>query len=426
MKKSLFLLLFCSFSCIYAQSLTWVSESSAGFTQRTDFASSVVNGKIYAIGGANQNLTAYIDTLEVFDPTNNAWYAPVVTGKFTPRWGLASATVDNKIYMLGGYNDKGYLNTLEMFDPDSNSWSTPLTTGTFTPRVGLAVSVVNNKIYAMGGSGNNSNGGVLNILEVFDPDSSKWSTPKTTGNFTPRAFLTSAVVNGKIYVIGGGYYKITMGVGYFTPLNTVEVFDPTSDSWTTPTTTGTFTPRGYLASAVMNNKIYVMGGQNINGEFLDTLELFDPATNSWSAPTTSGTFTPRSGLASAVIDTTIYALGGQDGNGALNTNEALIVGPTAVFENDTFSPHSILLLIYPNPVLSQTTISFSLPTSADVSIKIYDAIGRVVSSLAGKELSSGMHTIRWEPDVCDAGSYSCVFSSRQLGIIQHCELIVVQ
>ena len=113
-----------------------------------------------------------------------------------------------------------------------------------------------------------------------------WVT-ESSGNYIPRQHLTSAVVDGKIYVMGGENDTSN-------ELAVLEVFDPATNTWSTPVTTGTLTPRKSPASAVVNNKIYVIGGENQNGP-LNTLEVFDPATNVWSTPATSGDFYPRVG-----------------------------------------------------------------------------------------------------------------------------------
>src|SRR4051812_16901990 len=83
--------------------------------------------------------------------------------------------------------------------------------------------------------------------------SGTWSAAASEG-FTPRADLTSCVVNGKIYAIGGWD---SIGV-----LNTLEVYDPSTNTWSTPQTTGTFTARAYLSSCVVGDKIYVIGGND--------------------------------------------------------------------------------------------------------------------------------------------------------------------
>ncbi|MFI5202552.1 MAG: kelch repeat-containing protein, partial [Candidatus Kapaibacterium sp.] len=80
-----------------------------------------------------------------------------------------------------------------------------------------------------------------------------WSTASSTG-FTARTDFATAAVNGKIYVIGGAKGN--------TNLSTMNVYDPSTDTWSTPTTTGTFTPRWSLGAAVVGGKIYVMGGVN--------------------------------------------------------------------------------------------------------------------------------------------------------------------
>jgi Kelch motif. len=79
---------------------------------------------------------------------------------------------------------------------------------------------------------------------------------------TARAWLAAAVVNDKIYVIGGHDHT-----GY---LSTNEAYNPSTDSWTTKTPMPT--ARAWLAAAVVNDKIYAIGG-NI---YLSTNEEYTP------------------------------------------------------------------------------------------------------------------------------------------------------
>ena len=300
-------------SAAFAQeSGTWATKSSTGFTPRSDLASSAVSNKIYVIGG-DDNAGNPTSIVEVYDVVTGTWSAPSTTGTFVVRDGLTTAVINGKIYVMGGYNGTAYaVNKLDVFDPATNAWTSPTTTGTFTGRGGLTSGVVNGKIYVIGGTNAGPNT-LVSAVEVFDPATNTWSTATTTGTFTPRTYLTASVVNGKIYVMGG-----INGSG--TALNTLEVFDPATNIWSTPTTTGTFSPRLDLASAVINGKIYVIGGQKGNS-YLNTFEVFDPATNIWSTPATTGTFTSRNGLGASVVNGVIYAMGGYNGY-TLNTNEA--------------------------------------------------------------------------------------------------------
>ena len=53
------------------------------------------------------------------------------------------------------------------------------------------------------------------------------------------------------------------------------------------------------------------------------------------------------------------------------------------------------LNIYPNPVVNSTTILFSVPQSGNVSIQIFDLSGRLIKTLATKEMQAGTHQVLW-------------------------------
>ncbi|MFC1492428.1 FlgD immunoglobulin-like domain containing protein [candidate division KSB1 bacterium] len=50
---------------------------------------------------------------------------------------------------------------------------------------------------------------------------------------------------------------------------------------------------------------------------------------------------------------------------------------------------------YPNPFNPSTTISFRLPSPADVTLKIYNIKGQLVKTLISRKIPSGEHKIRW-------------------------------
>ncbi len=51
---------------------------------------------------------------------------------------------------------------------------------------------------------------------------------------------------------------------------------------------------------------------------------------------------------------------------------------------------------YPNPFNPATTITFTLPSRAEVSLDIYDILGRKIRTLAGESMEAGEHTINWD------------------------------
>lgn len=60
---------------------------------------------------------------------------------------------------------------------------------------------------------------------------------------------------------------------------------------------------------------------------------------------------------------------------------------------------------YPNPFNPTTAISFSLPARSYVTLKVFDVLGREVSTLASEELPAGRHTKQWKPESLSSGVY---------------------
>ena len=71
--------------------------------------------------------------------------------------------------------------------------------------------------------------------------------------------------------------------------------------------------------------------------------------------------------------------------------------PVAVDEDMTKDVHGYILnQAVPNPFTGMTNVSFSLPVGADVDLKVFDASGRVVRTLADGVMPEGSHTVSWD------------------------------
>jgi len=188
-----------------------------------------------------------------------------------------------------------------------------------TSRAGLASAVIDGKIYAVGGH-NGSH--PLQNMECLDCENESWSAlPAMRAR---RSYLSAEALGGKIYAVGGSADGRV--------LNTMERFDPVENSWRLWFALPAMgTKRTRLASAVAEGRLYVFGGFDGIRD-LATTECYDPEHNRWHFLTSMAR--KRSDVAAAVLRGKIYGMGGQDRDNA---------DPTEAFDTvEVFDPYSEL------------------------------------------------------------------------------------
>ena len=165
----------------------------------------------------------------------------------TPRWGFATTVISGKIYTIGGSpNNNVALSTVEEYDQASNTWT--MKADMPTARIFPAASTVDELIYVVGGS-RSTNQPSYSLVEQYDPATDTWTAK--TGMPTARFILATAVVNGRVYAIGG------RNDGEL-PLSVVEEYTPAQDEWTARASMPV--KRTGLAASEVAGKIYTMGG----------------------------------------------------------------------------------------------------------------------------------------------------------------------
>ena len=68
-------------------------------------------------------------------------------------------------------------------------------------------------------------------------------------------------------------------------------------------------------------------------------------------------------------------------------------------------PERVVISNYPNPFASTTRIQYSLPQACRVSLKVYDAAGRELATLASGERTAGNHTVTFQASRFGKGIY---------------------
>jgi N-acetylneuraminic acid mutarotase len=167
---------------------------------------------------------------------------------------------------------------------------------------------------------------VVNTLYAYNIAADTWTTlaPMVQGSLVSGF----GVIHGKLYVAGG-----SDGV---TQLNTLYIYDIASNTWTS----GANMPMAAEAagSAVLHNKLYLFGGAS---PFI-TMQIYNPGSNTWSFGPDMGVYRWRF-YGTAIGNDSIMVLGGQNAGGAaLNATEELTTSPCGPRPHPTPRPHPSL------------------------------------------------------------------------------------
>lgn len=253
-----------------ATAASWSTTAPLNSVRRAHTATLLPNGKVLVAGGqtlvgGNEVSAA---SAELFDPSTGTWQA---TGSLTNAHAFHTATLltNGKVLVVGGI----HLNRVELYDPARGTWTE---TGSMnTPRYQHTATLLpNGKLLVAGGIDNFGNS--TTSAELYDPATGEWSNvaPMNSARWSHTATL---LPNGKLLVAGGG--TVINGVS-FTLLNSAEVFDPASGTWTSTAclSAGHF---DHVSTLLPNGKVLVAGGFN-NANSLASTELYDPIAGTWS------------------------------------------------------------------------------------------------------------------------------------------------
>ena len=265
---------------VSAQTTNWGAAASMSTARHKHTATLLPSGKVLVAsggGGAGFYSTSAFTSAELYDPASNNW-TPAGSLAAARNFHTATLLPSGKVLVAGGSDSSGgALNSAELYDPVSNSWAAAGSMGG-ARYYHTAILLPSGKVLVAGGGGvSGVSLSVLNSAELYDPASNSW-TP--TGSLGTARYVDTATLlpSGKVLVAGG--YNSSSG-----PLASAELYDPASNSWTP---TGSLGIARYVHTATLlpSGKVLVAGGRNnsvVNSGVVNSAELYDPASNSWTA-----------------------------------------------------------------------------------------------------------------------------------------------
>ncbi|MCX7746261.1 MAG: right-handed parallel beta-helix repeat-containing protein [Clostridia bacterium] len=269
---------------------------------REDFATIESNARIYTFGGYAGG--QYLKDINMYNPIQGKWSTDLSIMN-TARSKMGIAESNSHIYVLGGFDGSASLSTVEDYDTVTGVATTiePMN----TPRKGLGAAVVNGKLYAIGGHDGQN---VLDTIEVYNFQTKLWEILSPRMN-TPRTDFSTVVYKGLIYVIGG--------FNGSSIVDTVECFNPVSNTWSVinkPNPEQWIQPVKGAGAAVVNGKMYLLGGIKNDSTYTKDVFEYNESNKTW-AKMDSSMDVKRAYFGTASLYSQIYMIGGKNEAGMI-------------------------------------------------------------------------------------------------------------
>jgi WD40 repeat protein len=244
---------------------------------------------------------------ELYDPTGDTWTS---TGTLhVPRYNHTATLLPNgKVLVAGG---QGASTSAEVYDPVAKTW-TATTHSMKEPRYNHTATLLpNGKVLVTGGY-NTLASTALQSAELYDPASGSWTYTSNPMNVPRYNHTATLLPNGKVLVTGGN--GSLAGI-----LQSAELYDPVSGTWT-PTNPMNAYRQYHTATLLPNGQVLVAGGNGGGAGILQSAELYDPVSGKWTY--TCHLNDPRQyHTASLLPNGTVLVSGGYNGTAALDSAE---------------------------------------------------------------------------------------------------------
>lgn len=168
----------------------------------------------------------------------------------------------DKMWVMGGwYNGRlpGHSASNEVWSTtDGAKWDQVTDKAAWTPRIAAGLVEFKGRMYLLGGTENYYFGDEKSLKnDVWSSaDGKEWKLETANAGWAPRAYHQAVVLNDKIYVLGGGSYTPK----YFAKNDVWSSSDGVT--WTEETAAAPWSPRAWSSSIVYRGRMWVIGGWN--------------------------------------------------------------------------------------------------------------------------------------------------------------------
>lgn len=299
-----------------------VAEAAAPITKRHEHGYVKVGSRFYLLGGRG------INPVDIFDPATGTWTkgasSPVEMHHFQ------AVAFENKIYVVGAmtgqFPKEPPLANVYLYDPAADAWSVGPEIPAGRRRGGAGAVLHDGEIYVVAGITNGHYDGHVAWVDAFNPRTSQWRQLPDAPR--PRDHFHAAIIDGRIYAAAGRRSSAATNQTFQLTVSEVDVFELRTSRWSTLPAAGNIpTPRAGAGTAVVNGRLIVLGGESGQPLAHANVEELDPATGRWMPlkPLEMG----RHAAQAVLHDGKIYLASGSRTRGAteVDTQEIYVPAP---------------------------------------------------------------------------------------------------
>jgi len=242
------------------ESRTWMIGAPLREERSDHSATALRDGRILVAGG-NQG-GKLLRSVEIYDPSRDLW--TIASPLPRPRTQFSMTTLlDGRVLVAGGFQDDGIITASTLlYDPATNKWTGGATL--LEPRLNhTMVPLPGGDVLFVGGEGRASA-----TSERYDyrlgrfVDAGRINAPRVV----PQA---AHLGDGRVLLAGGLPFP---GVGSFSPVSVVELWDPATSSWRT--SPGAPTARAFGVLVSTDRGVFRVSGSEAEERAARTVERF--------------------------------------------------------------------------------------------------------------------------------------------------------
>src|ERR1035437_536960 len=298
-------------------SQTFATANALNVARWLHTATLLNDGTVLAAGGSDLANEETLDSAEIYNPATGA-FTLLSSTLNTARVGHTATLLNNgQVLIVGGYDPQfGLIADAELYDPPTQTF---IDLGdTNAPRYEhTATMLQNGKVLIAGGESDPIPSAAYNTAEVFDPVSQTFTPVPVPMTAMREGHAAVLLNNGQVLITGGDI----PGTG---SLNTAEMYDPTSNTFAAVTSSMTVPRISHVMTVLNGGKVLITGGATDSGGNttpLNTAELYDPASQTFTFVAGNMASVREHQTASLLNDGTVLVAGGTDGTNIFNPAE---------------------------------------------------------------------------------------------------------